>query len=112
MAAQKRRIEETFSSQKPKKARQSKNEAPAATTSTLTTEEVDFPRGGGTTFTPLEVKTIRAEAAKEAEDLFDESSKSDVKKSKKSRRKSEGNAAGSEPRDKGERIRIEHLNYK
>ncbi|ESK98106.1 u3 snornp-associated protein rrp5 [Moniliophthora roreri MCA 2997] len=112
MAAQKRRIEETSSSQKPKKARQSKNEASAATTSTLTTEEVDFPRGGGTTFTPLEVKTIRAEAAKEAEGLFDESSKSDVKKSKKSKRKSEGNAAGSGPRDKGERIRIEHLNYK
>lgn len=33
--------------------------------------EVDFPRGGGTTFTPIEVKTIRAEAHKEAnEELF------------------------------------------
>lgn len=34
-------------------------------------DEVDFPRGGGTSFTPLEVKTIRAEAVKEAnEELF------------------------------------------
>jgi rRNA biogenesis protein RRP5 len=34
----------------------------------LAMEEVDFPRGGGTTFTPLEVKTIRAEAHKEVDD--------------------------------------------
>jgi hypothetical protein len=34
--------------------------------------EVDFPRGGGTTFNPLEVKAIRAEAVKEAnEELFE-----------------------------------------
>ena len=29
-------------------------------------DEVDFPRGGGTSFTPAEVKTIRAEAQREA----------------------------------------------
>lgn len=34
-------------------------------------DEVDFPRGGGTSFTPAEVKTIRAEAQREAnEDIF------------------------------------------
>ena len=40
--------------------------------SKLTAEEVDFPRGGGSSFTPLEVKTIRAEAFQEANDeLFE-----------------------------------------
>ena len=39
--------------------------------STVQADDVDFPRGGGTTFTPLEVKTLRAEAAKEADkELF------------------------------------------
>lgn len=43
--------------------------APAAA---LVSEEVDFPRGGGTSFTALEVKAIRAEAAKEADqELFE-----------------------------------------
>lgn len=38
---------------------------------TLTAEELDFPRGGGTSFTPLEVKAIRAEAVREADgELF------------------------------------------
>ena len=69
MAAQKRRIEEPSSSQQSKKARQSKNESGQ---SGLTTDEVDFPRGGGTSFTPLEVKNIRAEAVKEADEgLFE-----------------------------------------
>jgi rRNA biogenesis protein RRP5 len=40
------------------------------TTSNIVSEEIDFPRGGGTTFTPQEVKTIRAEAMTEADDLF------------------------------------------
>jgi hypothetical protein len=40
--------------------------------SSLLTEEVDFPRGGGTTFTPSEVKKIRIEAIKEADkELFE-----------------------------------------
>lgn len=44
---------------------------PALAASNQAPVEVDFPRGGGTTFTPLEVKTIRAEAHKEAnEELF------------------------------------------
>ena len=43
-------------------------EKPTQLPSSLIAEEVDFPRGGGTSFTPLEVKAIRAEAAKEAKD--------------------------------------------
>lgn len=40
--------------------------------SKLTTEEIDFPRGGGSSFTPIEVKAIRAEALQEAdEELFE-----------------------------------------
>jgi rRNA biogenesis protein RRP5 len=39
--------------------------------SKLISEEVDFPRGGGTSFTPLEVRNLRAEAAQEADqELF------------------------------------------
>jgi rRNA biogenesis protein RRP5 len=38
--------------------------------SILIQEDVDFPRGGGTSLTPLEVKTIRAEAAKEADEAL------------------------------------------
>lgn len=41
-------------------------------TSTLVSDDIDFPRGGGTSLTPLEVKTLRAEAAKEADqELFE-----------------------------------------
>jgi rRNA biogenesis protein RRP5 len=73
MAAHKRSLEDTSSAQKPKKSKIS-NEAGRnlqSATSTMA-EEVDFPRGGGTSFTPLEVKTIRAEAVKEAnEELFE-----------------------------------------
>lgn len=36
------------------------------TTSALLTEDVDFPRGGGTTLTPAEVRATRAEGIKEA----------------------------------------------
>ena len=51
--------------------RQSLADKPAQPSSSLLTEEIDFPRGGGTSFTPLEVKAIRAEAVKEAnEELF------------------------------------------
>lgn len=37
-----------------------------APSTALVSEEVDFPRGGGSSFTPLELKAIRAEAVKEA----------------------------------------------
>jgi len=47
-----------------------KADKPLKTTSNIVPEEIDFPRGGGTTFTPQEVKAIRAEAMTEADDLF------------------------------------------
>lgn len=47
-----------------------KADKPLVTTSNVVPEEIDFPRGGGTTFTPQEVKAIRAEAMTEADDLF------------------------------------------
>jgi hypothetical protein len=50
------------------KPEQDKIDTPLQSTSNLSRVEVDFPRGGGTSFTPLEVKTIRAEAVKEAND--------------------------------------------
>ena len=63
--AKKTRVED-----KQKKAKAA-GSGPLAPASNLIQEEVDFPRGGGTSFTPLEVKAIRAEAAKEAnEELF------------------------------------------
>ena len=63
MPAQKRPLDEFSSIKKAKKVK---------TNDTTPTEEVDFPRGGGTTFTPLEVKAIRAEAVKEVNaELFE-----------------------------------------
>ena len=56
---------------KPEKRRKSDAAQAAVQTSSGPSGEVDFPRGGGTTFTPAEVKTIRAEAQREAnEDIF------------------------------------------
>jgi rRNA biogenesis protein RRP5 len=47
-----------------------KADKPLETTSSIVPEDIDFPRGGGTSFTPQEVKAIRAEAMTEADDLF------------------------------------------
>ncbi|KXN86783.1 rRNA biogenesis protein RRP5 [Leucoagaricus sp. SymC.cos] len=113
MAAQKRPLDDASSNRKTKKSRSAEKPKAKETKpdkpSALAAEEVDFPRGGGTSFTPLEVKAIRAEAVKEADEaLFkeaqDEKSK---KKSKKSTNKEGGKSA-----EKGEFVRIEHLNYK
>jgi rRNA biogenesis protein RRP5 len=83
MSAQKRRLDDVSSSRKRKKAKgyaenegeEGKNGNDATTSAQkqpdLDKEAVDFPRGGGTTFTPLEVKAIRAEAVQEADqELF------------------------------------------
>ncbi|TFY62849.1 hypothetical protein EVJ58_g3608 [Rhodofomes roseus] len=81
----------------------------ASTSSNVVVGEVDFPRGGGTSFTPLEVKAIRAEAAKEANDeLFTD------KTEKRKKRKSAVPASGKKAAkgEKGDAIRVEHLNYK
>jgi hypothetical protein len=68
MAAQKRSLEDASTSRKVKKLKteSEKNKSKPHPPSTALTEEVDFPRGGGTSFTPLEVKAFRAEAMKEA----------------------------------------------
>lgn len=79
MAGHKRRLDDGTSAQKSKKSKLSfeKPEAknhkrnPVPSTSAVTLDEIDFPRGGGTTLTPLEVKTTRAEAVREADqELF------------------------------------------
>jgi len=56
---------------KPEKKRKSDVAQVPTQTSSGPGDEVDFPRGGGTSFTPAEVKTIRAEAQREAnEEIF------------------------------------------
>ncbi|KAF7320265.1 hypothetical protein MKEN_00811100 [Mycena kentingensis (nom. inval.)] len=91
MPSVKRPLDEPSSARKSKKT---KTEAPIS-------QDVDFPRGGGTTFTPLEVKAIRAEAVREADaDL--------IKDTKKRKRNSEKQSKASS----ADKIRIEHLNYK
>ncbi|KAH9836984.1 uncharacterized protein C8Q71DRAFT_580175 [Rhodofomes roseus] len=81
----------------------------ASTSSNVVVGEVDFPRGGGTSFTPLEVKAIRAEAAKEANDeLFTD--KTEERKKRKSAVPASGKKAAKG--EKGDAIRVEHLNYK
>ncbi|KAF8633036.1 hypothetical protein AX15_001626 [Amanita polypyramis BW_CC] len=113
MAAQKRARDEDSSTRRLKKtktsdrtdAKPSKSVQPM---STLLTEEVDFPRGGGTTLTPAEVKSIRAEGIKEAnEELFQGKNKT-----KSKRRKRGTDALKTNVREKTEKVRIEHLNYK
>ena len=74
MAAGTKRALDEASGPKAKKTKvekTKKKDKPAVVTSTLVSEDVDFPRGGGTSFTPLEVKAIRAEGAQEADqELF------------------------------------------
>lgn len=82
-------------------------EKPVQFISNLMNEEVDFPRGGGTSLTAAEVKAIQAEATQEAnEELFAASGKSQKKKSR-SDAKSKASVM-----PKKDVIRIEHLNYK
>lgn len=76
MAAKKRQLEDSPApkSKKTKLATEGKKEKkvkidqPPQQTVHTAPEDVDFPRGGGSSFTPLEVKAIRAEAVKEAND--------------------------------------------
>ena len=56
---------------KPVKKRKSTSARASVQTASGASDEVDFPRGGGTSCTPAEVKSIRAEAQREAdEDIF------------------------------------------
>ncbi|KAF9460156.1 hypothetical protein BDZ94DRAFT_1266781 [Collybia nuda] len=83
----------------------------ASQVTNLVAEEVDFPRGGGTSFTPLEVKAIRAEAVKEANELFEDVQPAKPAKKRKRKQQSQASGAG-QGLDKSNNIRIEHLNYK
>ncbi|KAG6821368.1 hypothetical protein H0H93_014165 [Arthromyces matolae] len=109
MVAQKRALEDSSTAHKSKKSKVVNTQP--SNTSNLVPEEVDFPRGGGTSFTAVEVKAIRAEAAKEAnEELFVDAGPS-VKKARKKKRASEAKPSA-QTSDKPEKVRIEHLNYK
>lgn len=69
MAGQKRALEDN-SSRNVKKSKLGKDtvpENPVQLISTLVNEEIDFPRGGGTSLTAAEVKAIQAEATQEAD---------------------------------------------
>lgn len=113
--------------EKKEKKASRKVDKPAQLQYTIVPEEIDFPRGGGTTYTPQEVKAIRAEAIQEAEEeLFKVRVlysrvyalirlQENAPKTKKARRKSDAKGKGKAV-DSGEKkanaIRIEHLNYK
>ncbi|WWD20117.1 hypothetical protein CI109_104592 [Kwoniella shandongensis] len=88
-------------------------------TSALREEETDFPRGGGSTLTPLELKQTRAEGRKEAEEeaQAEAASKGGNQKKRqvserqvKRMKKNVGDKI-KEERDK-DSIRVEILNYK
>lgn len=67
----KKRTQEDGDGQKRKKQKVSNENASTSAqpvTSVLMKDEVDFPRGGGSSFTPVEYKQIRAEAIKELKD--------------------------------------------
>ncbi|GAA5868775.1 hypothetical protein JCM3774_003888 [Rhodotorula dairenensis] len=83
-------------------------------------EEIDFPRGGGTTLTQVEVREAQLEGAREAElDGADDAVKETevIKdKSKAKRRKLERELRAAQIKEKNQlpkdAFRIEHLNYK
>ena len=67
----KKRAQEEGDEQKRKKQKVSNENASTSAqplASVLSKDEVDFPRGGGSNFTPVEYKQIRAEAIKELKD--------------------------------------------
>ncbi|KAM6498466.1 hypothetical protein JOM56_006414 [Amanita muscaria] len=115
MAAKKRPLEEDSTTRHPKKSKKSdstttKTPHPAIT---LLNDEVDFPRGGGTTLTPAEVKAIRAEGIKEAnEELFKTRHLQDENVQKKSKKRKRVSEAPKESTTAKKDNRIEHLNYK
>ncbi|KAI0801037.1 hypothetical protein C8Q74DRAFT_1239986 [Fomes fomentarius] len=120
MAAGKKRVlEETSGNPKAKKSKteekpRDKAQPKPQHLSALVADDIDFPRGGGTSLTPLEVKTLRAEAAKEADkELFADSVATEAKPTNR-RRKSDvhGTTKSSTKESKKVGIRIEHLNYK
>ncbi|EPQ61392.1 hypothetical protein GLOTRDRAFT_124234 [Gloeophyllum trabeum ATCC 11539] len=96
----------------PDKKQKTKDVQPPPQRTSLLTEEVDFPRGGGTTLTPLEVKALRAEAVKEANEELLKDGKVSGSQTKPRKRKSELKAKHKSEEGNGGTIRPEHLNYK
>ncbi|KAF8578416.1 U3 snoRNP-associated protein Rrp5 [Ramaria rubella] len=118
MSGKKRQRNDVDPSQKPKKIKFT-NDDELNVASKPVQDEIDFPRGGGSSFTPLEYKNIRAEAIKEAnaELVFEDSQVAKKTKTKLQRRESGTNfvkkrKAGEGEKKNGENIRVEHLNYK
>jgi rRNA biogenesis protein RRP5 len=127
--AKKSKVAEGSTDKRDKKKAKEKVDKPLQT-SNLVPEEIDFPRGGGTTYTPQQVNAIRAEAIKEADELFKVrmhwnylcaiphatvALKENTQKTKRLRRKSDAKHKGKaldEGGKKANTIRIEHLNYK
>ncbi|KAI6047791.1 hypothetical protein EDC04DRAFT_2555890 [Pisolithus marmoratus] len=113
MAGKKRALEDGTSTRKAKKAKSSSGNSHGKSQvehsfpedSAMTAEEVDFPRGGGTSLTALEVKEIRAEAIKEADKGF-------LSKPKGKRKRGNSHFELKPEGSKREGLRIEHLNYK
>ena len=68
--AKKSKLAADGSTAKKEKRAKAKVQKPLEHASNVVPEDIDFPRGGGTSFTAQEVKAIRAEAMKEADDLF------------------------------------------
>lgn len=115
MAPSKKRQQPGNDSPAVKKPRTEARPAPAFT-SALQSEEVDFPRGGGTSLTALEVKQTRAEGARQADAEMGKTLKKkklstrQMQKAKKEKATAESDAAKAE-RDK-DTIRVEELSYK
>lgn len=100
------------------KAKKARTDAPApraapAFTSALQAEEVDFPRGGGTTLTALEVKQVRAEgrAEADAEGGKPKPRKISERHAKRLKKATGAGDAARIERDK-DTIRVEELSYK
>jgi len=129
MAGQKRALEDN-SSRNVKKSKLAKDKSKDVSENpvqfmSIANEEIDFPRGGGTSLTAAEVKAIQAEATQEADnELFAVSSsmllkvssveynlpQASGKSQKKKSKSSTKSKAGLTP--KKDVVRIEHLNYK
>lgn len=112
----KKRSKSAGDSPKAKKARTADAPQPRAApsfTSALQSEEVDFPRGGGTTLTPLEVKQVRAEgrAEADAEGPVKKTRKISERHAKRLKKASGPSDAARAERDK-DTIRVEELSYK
>ncbi|KAL5519222.1 RRP5 [Sanghuangporus vaninii] len=115
MGSKKRSSESASTGQRKKAKTSDKTEDRLQPVSVLQREEVDFPRGGGTSFTPVEYKSIRAEALKELndEEVFKESgARNKPTKKRKSDIGSQKKGSVTQQKLKSMAPRVEHLNYK